>query len=137
MKISKSTLKKIIREVMTNGVSYGQGLGIGHPDTTNAVEMSGGKGAPTLGWPEIDEIKQDVTDKVMYVLNDFVSTTGDAYELLLVMAKELEDKMAHEGYVENESELEQFMPLQERTRQRKRSSKARRPKNRATKGIKN
>jgi hypothetical protein len=42
--------------------------------------------------------------------------------LLVVIVKELEDKMATEGYVENESELERYLPLQERKKRSKRSS---------------
>jgi hypothetical protein len=122
MKINKSTIKAIVKEMMTSGVSYGQGMGIGHPNTANAVEISGGPGAPVVGWPEIDEIKGEVTKRVMHVLKDFVHTTGDAYELLVVIVKELEDKMATDGYVEDESELEQFYPLQERRKRSKRSS---------------
>jgi hypothetical protein len=137
MKISKSTLKKIIQEVMTGNFNYGQGMGIGHPQTANAVELAGGRGAPVLGWSEIDEIKDDVTDAVMNVLDDYVTTTGDAYELLVVMVKDLEDKMAKEGYAEDEDELERFLPLQERRRPTKRSSKVGRAGHRASKRIKN
>ena len=122
MKISNSQLKNIIREVMTGGVMTGGGLGVGHPNTTNAVELSGGKGAPVLGWGEIDQIKGDVTKEVMYVLKDYVTTLGDAYELLTVIVNEIEDKMAREGPMEDEDELERFMPLQERRKRSKRSS---------------
>jgi len=122
MKISKSTLKKIIREVMTANLNYGQGLGIGQPNTANAVELTGGEGAPTLGWSEIDEIKGEVTTRVMEVLKDYITSTGDAYELLAVMVKELEDKMAQEGPVEDGDQLRRFLPLQERRKRSKRSS---------------
>jgi hypothetical protein len=122
MKISKTELKNLIREVMTGGPSYGQGMGIGHPSTANAVEISGGQGAPVLGWTEIDEIKDVVTKRVMYVLKDYVTTTGDAYEILTVIVNELEDKMAHEGYIDNGDELQRFLPLQERRKRSKRSS---------------
>ena len=136
MKISKSTLESIIREVMTENFMYGGGLGVGHPQTSNAVELTGGRGAPVLGWSEIDEIKEDVTEAVMNVLDDYITTTGDAYEILTVIVKELEDKMAQEGYADNEDELERFMPLQERTRRPKRSSKGRRPKGAPSKKLK-
>jgi len=122
MKINKTTLKKIIREVMGDAIHVGGGYGMGHPNTANAVELSGGQGAPVMGWSQIDQIKGEVTERVMEVLKDYVTTTGDAYELLAVMIKELEDKMATEGYVENESELERFLPLQERRKRSKRSS---------------
>jgi len=122
VKINKSKIKEIIREVMTGNLNYGQGLGIGHPSTANAVELTGGPSAPVLGWTEIDEIKDEATEKVMTVLKDYVTSMGDAYELLAVMTKELEDKMADEGYVDDESELERFMPLQERRTRSKRLS---------------
>ncbi len=122
MKINKSELKNLIREAIGAGTNWGQGMGIGHPSTANAVEMSGGKGAPVLGWDEINQIKEKVTEQVMAVLKDYVTTTGDAYQLLVVMAEELEDKMAEEGYVDDEDELRRFLPLQERRKRSKRSS---------------
>jgi len=122
MKIKKSLLKNIIREVMGNNFNYGQGLGVGKPSTANAVELSGGPAAPVLGWPEIAEIKEEATEKVMYVLKDYVTNMGDAYELLSVMVQDLEDKMAQEGYADSESELERYLPLEERRKRRKGSS---------------
>jgi hypothetical protein len=122
MKIKKSLLKKIIREVMGSGFSYGQGLGIGKPSTANAVELSGGPAAPVLGYPEIAEIKEEVTAQVMEVLKDYVTNMGDAYELLSIMTQDLEDKMAQEGYADSESELERYLPLEERRKRRKGSS---------------
>ena len=127
---SKNPSAEELDEVMGPGVHVGGGLGVGHPSTANAVELGGGRGAPVLGWSEIAEIKDQVTRRVMEVLKDYVTTTGDAYELLVVMTQELEDKMAHQGYADNASELERFMPLQERKRASKRSSSTRKGKRR-------
>lgn len=108
----------------TNG---GGGLGIGTPDTANAGEMSGGVGAPTLGWDEIDSIKENVREELMNVLRDYVNNLSDAYELLSVITNDVEDELSQRGYVQNGDELRAFLPLQERSKRSKSDS----PKQRA------
>jgi len=124
MRKDKQKIKITIKEVMTGNLNYGQGLGIGHPSTANAAETSpvGDLGAPVADWNELEDVKEEVQDKIMYLLKDYVNNTGDAYELLVLIKDDLEYKMSRQGYAETEAAIRREVPVRESRKRSKRSS---------------
>ena len=113
-----------VQEVMTGGTFFGQGLGKAHPSTANAKEVGpiGDLGAPVMDLQDLDEVKDEAREKVMYVLEEYVNNTGDAYELLVLIKNDLEDEMANQGYDETERTLRPELPMRESQKRPKRSS---------------
>ena len=91
-KITKSKLRKIIKELYGGDIANPPIMG----DTESAVYNSGR--IVLMGPEELEQMKKQVEPDIIGVLKDYSLNKSDAYELLALVLKDLENQLADFDY---------------------------------------